>query len=260
LIGRSNWLVLATTICLLCCGCQTQRTEHVQAFQRALDRFDAAKTPQDYLQCAAIYQEIIDSGTVSGAVYFNQGNAFAKANQKGRAIASYRQALKYRPNDRYLKTSLKNIAGDAIERKPLIEHLCFWQNWISYPLKFQLAFGFLLITLVAALLRTYWALLKDADQFLWLRKVAMVSGALAIVALGSVAYDWYRFDYLERGVIVQNNVVARKGNSSTYEPAFQTPLEETTEFIVEETRNEWALIRLENGHTGWVPLTSIVVY
>jgi hypothetical protein len=258
LIGRSIPTIVVLTICLLCGGCQPS-DEHVRSFQRALDDFDAAQSSDDFLQCAALYQEIIDSGTISGAILFNQGNAFAKANQKGHAIACYRQAQKYRPSDPYLTASLKNIARQPADNKPIIEYVLFWQDSISYPLKYRLTFFCLVGTVVLALLKTYRALLNSDTENHWPRNIAILFGILTFVSAGSLTYDWYRFDFVRHGVVLES-VEARKGNSATYEPAFQSPLEETTEFSVDEIRNEWALIRLHDGNTGWVPAKSIVVY
>ena len=85
-------------------------------------------------------QEILDRGLLSGAVLYNQGNAFMRAGQRGRAIAAYRQARRYLGPIR----SWRPIWPTPWEisparRRPLVEHLLFWQDWISYPAKFQLS-------------------------------------------------------------------------------------------------------------------------
>ncbi|MEX0818167.1 MAG: hypothetical protein WD070_01200, partial [Pirellulaceae bacterium] len=48
-------------------------------FQAAQERFEQASDPAQFLQAAATYQEILDTGVVSGAVLYNQGNAFMRA-------------------------------------------------------------------------------------------------------------------------------------------------------------------------------------
>ena len=58
----------------------------------------------------------------------------------------------------------------------------------------------------------------------------------------------------------EKEVVARKGNSDTYQPAFTQPLTEGTEFELVEQRGSWMLIRLASGEDAWVPVVSGEVY
>ena len=82
-----------------------------QTFQAAQQAFDKAQTPDDFLRAASLYQEILDAGLVSGAVLYNQGNAFLRGGHRGRAIACYRQAQRYRPRDPWLDHNLRCALG-----------------------------------------------------------------------------------------------------------------------------------------------------
>ena len=77
--------------------------------------------------------------------------------------------------------------------------------------------------------------------------------ALTVILAASAVYDWYRFERTEHGVVVQPEVVARKGNAESYDPAFTEPLKEGTEFRVLERRGTWLQIQLPGGIAGWVP-------
>ena len=237
-------------------GCrETLDPAHYGKFQSAQQAFDAAKTPDDFRHAAALYQEILDQGLVSGVVLYNQGNAFMRANMRGHAVASYRRAQRYRPNDPYLEANLANAKGSGsdAERKPLIEYVLFWQDWVSFPAKFRLSSLFALGTLAIAVFGVWWG------KRVFVRFSAMallVTIALAI----SATYDWYRFLHLKHGALVANAVVARKGNAESYEPAFTAKLDEGTEFRVVEGRGGWILIRLAGDQEGWIPLADAVVY
>ena len=112
-------------------------------FQEAEKTFAAAKSPDEFLKAAAMDQEILDRGQISGAVLYNQGNAFMQAAQRGRAIAAYRRARRYLGPDPLLEANLSYALGNqpAVRRRPLVEYLLFWQDWLSYPDKFYLAAG-----------------------------------------------------------------------------------------------------------------------
>jgi uncharacterized protein YgiM (DUF1202 family) len=76
----------------------------------------------------------------------------------------------------------------------------------------------------------------------------------------SAAYDWYRYDYTTCGVVVQDQTVARKGNSESYETAFTEPLVEGTTFKVVQRRGDWILIRLPGGEEAWIEKENAAVY
>ena len=86
--------------------------EAAHAFQQAQTAFDQAASPEDFLKVAGMYQSILDRGLVSGAVLYNQGNAMMRAGERGRAIAAYREATRYRPTDPYLQANLRYALGD----------------------------------------------------------------------------------------------------------------------------------------------------
>ncbi len=77
--------------------------------------FDAANKLYEegkYADAANAYDKLLTNGTVSEAIYFNRGNAWFKAGQVGRAIASYRQARLLAPRDSALRANLQ-LGEDA---------------------------------------------------------------------------------------------------------------------------------------------------
>jgi tetratricopeptide (TPR) repeat protein len=227
-----------------------------QKFQAAQQAFDKAQAPEDFLQAASLYQEIRDAGLVSGAVLYNQGNAFMRAGQRGRAIACYRQAQRYRPRDPYLDHNLRYALGaNAAEpKRAVFDYLLFWQNWLSYGGKFRLLGSAALVAFASAIAAVF---LPHRRRWLPLLGVGV---AFTLICGLSAAYDWYRFDVLQHGVLTADGVIARKGNAESYEPAFTQPLSEGTEFQVLERRAAWLLIRLPGAKEGWVPAERTVVY
>lgn len=248
------WLAASWTLA----GCtRPPNPQLALKFQAAQKAFDQAKSPDDYLRVAGLYQEIRNAGVVSGALLYNQGNAFMRAGQRGRAIACYRQAKRYRPRDPYLDANLRYALGSDTLPGPnrsVLDYLLFWQNWISYPAKFHLvaAGGSLAFALGVAGL--YFAPRRLFHRAAWATLL------VTLVLLFSAAYDWYRFERIEHGVVIRQEVIARKGNAESYEPAFTQPLSEGTEFQVVERRGRWLLIRLPGAQEGWVTQTDVVTF
>jgi hypothetical protein len=242
---------------LLPAGCgRSADGELLRKFQAAQEAFDKASRPEEFLKVAAMYQEIVDSGVVSGTVFYNQGNALVRARQPGRAIAAYRQAQRYRPRDPDLEANLHSAQGadaPAAARRPLIETLLFWQNWLSYPEKFYAA------ATVAALAFMLGLAALATRHRLW-RRLSLAALVLTGVVCLSAAYDWYRFDCVVHGVIARPKVIARKGNAASYEPAFTEPLAEGTEFRLHEQRADWLLVELAGGEEGWIEQDAAALY
>jgi hypothetical protein len=230
--------------------------EVARIFQDAQQTFDRADRPEAFLKAAAFYQQILDRGVASGAVLYNQGNAYMQAGQRGRAIAAYRQAQRYRPRDPYLEANLRYAMGPeppVAQRRPIVQYVFFWQDWLSYAEKFYLVGASALIAFGLGLVAVYtrrerWTL------------VALGSVVLTLILGLSAGYDWWRFDAMEHGVVVRAKIVARKGNGESYQPAFTAPLAEGTEFIVTDRRPGWVLARLGAGQEGWIAEDAAVVY
>lgn len=255
---RRFYSVTAAIVLLAGCGDGVD-LETARQFQTAEETFRQAQSPDDYLRAAALYQQILDAGTVSGVVLYNQGNAFVRAGEHGRAIACYRQAQRYRPRDPYLAANLSHALAQAGQstaprNRPLAEMILFWQDWWGYDEKFHLVTWAAGITLALGILGQLLS-----RQRLWNRLALaglVLTGLLAI----SAGYDWYRFESIQRGVVVADEIVARKGDSDNYDPAFNEPLGEGTEFTVQEERGGWLFVRIAGAGEGWIPQTAAVSY
>jgi tetratricopeptide (TPR) repeat protein len=241
---------------LLLSGCnRAVDLDLAKKFQAAQQAFEEAQKTEDFAKVAALDQEILDRGGVSGAVLYNQGNAWMRAGQPGRAVAAYRQAQRYLPRNRYLEENLRSALGrDApATRRPVIETILFWQNWLSYPEKFSLAAAAAMATFVVAA-----AGLFAARRVL--RRIVWAGLLLTVVLAFSAGYDWHRFDGVRHGVVTQPETIARKGNAASYAPAFNGTLREATEFELVEARGDWLLIRLPGDGEGWIEEKAAVTY
>ena len=166
--------------------------ETATALGKAQEAFDQAGSPEEFLKVAAMYQAARARGVVSGAALYNQGNALMKANQRGRAIAAYREAARYRPTDPYLKANLDYALGaeaDSTARRPLLGYIFFWQDWVGYRAKFFMAAAAAIVTFMLGLV----ALFLRSRLF---RHLATAGVVVTLLLSFSAGYDWYRFDYL----------------------------------------------------------------
>ena len=252
----SLWVVsLVVTMAMSGCG-RSADTATLDRFQAAETEFAKAANEDQFQSAAQLYQQVTDSGFVSGRSLYNQGNAYMKSDQRGRAIASYRLALRHLPREPKLVANLESALGKPLDQSTdriLLDYVFVWQRWLSYREKFQLT-TFLLVTTLALLWYSHW----HAHAAI-LRRAGIVSGVLCLIFAVSSALDWYRYEVQQRGVLVEQ-MTPRKGNSENYAPAFTKSLAEGTEFVVLERRGDWLRGTFGDNAEGWVPVDSAVVY
>jgi len=219
--------------------------EHLQTFHNAQSAFDAG----DYRQSAILYEQFIEHGFRSGTVYYNLGNAWARADEPARAVVAYYLAKRYIPNDPHLNANLRTVLTDNGGTPPaehsLAATLFFWQNWLGYDTKIWSSIVLTTLTLFGGILCLFW-------HPKWLKRSSLGLLILTAVALLSVGYDWYRFDRTDR-IVVVSSVVPLKGNSERYEPAFVSPIPFGTLAVVLDERGGWYSLRFPNGQQGWLP-------
>jgi tetratricopeptide (TPR) repeat protein len=220
-----------------------------RAFIRALEVFDAAKTPQDYRESASLLESILADGFRNGAVYYNLGNAYYRAGEFGRAIAAYRKAKPYRARDPYLEANLQqalSVAPGRLPQPPLPwwRHVLFWSGWLSFPDKVYLSFaGFVLAAAgfcTAALLR--WT------RLYWLCGALVIIAAVVGLDAGLAYTD---ITWSHHGVVT-TETIARKGIGKDYEPAFDQPLKDGAEFTVLSENGDWIFAHFEGIGDGWL--------
>ena len=245
---------LLATCVIMGCG-SSPDLDTSRKFQQAEEAFEKAVQPDEFVRVAAMYQEILDDGFVSGSVLYNQGNAWMQAQQKGQAIACYRQAQQHLPRDPYLAANLSQALKTQPQAKqPLLNYVFFWQQSLSYREKGLLATGLLAVVLLLFLTAGATRSSRLASRLGWVAVVAFV------LMVGSLARDWYNFEWTSHGVITVAECTARKGGSQTYEPAFTQPLTEGTEFSVIQEQNDWLNIQIADSGEAWISRTECVTY
>lgn len=226
-------------------------------FQEAQERFNAATTHEEFLQAANLYEQILEAGVVNGAVLYNLGNTYMFADERGRAIAAYRQAQRYRPRDPFLESNLAFALGEEAlpdDNRSIIDHVLFWKDLLSYPEKFHLTLAAGGFSLFLALIALY-----ARNRKVW-KRLALFALLVTVLLAVSAGFDVYRYEFIQHGAVTGQDVVARKGNAETWEPAFTEALPQGTEFRVRDQRSSWLLIRLDTGLEGWIPGSEAIVY
>ncbi|MEA2084796.1 MAG: hypothetical protein U9O82_11310 [Thermodesulfobacteriota bacterium] len=201
------------------------------------------------------YERLIRSGVGNGKIFYNIGNIYFRLGDIGRAIVNYRRAEIYAPDDRNLKQNLSYALSrrqDRIEEKQkekLLKTFFFWHYDLSPKIRsilftvFYTGFWtFAVVILFKQNPATKWGLGITLTFFL------LFMGSLGVERFGSSENAY--------GVLVDREVVARKGDSTSYQPSFEEPLHAGVDFRLLDSRGQWLHIELMDGRTCWVPAGS----
>lgn len=224
----------------------------------ATTRFDEANLAyetEEFEKATQIYHSLIEDGRRSAALYFNLGNAHFQAGATGKAIASYKRALRLQPKHRDSRTNLRialaNL-GDAegADRTPPTHHSFLLQATLN-----QWTWGFTwpFLALCASLLLHAFApnLRKRLGGLIGpLAALSLTTGIL----LGFANAEWDR----EWGVVHSTQTAARFGPLSESQMAFQ--LFEAAEVEILDRKDGWVRVITERNESGWAPASSIEIY
>jgi tetratricopeptide (TPR) repeat protein len=259
-------MVLTGVVTNLAYGAELTRTETLDLFHQAKELFrqadqTAASNPEIaeslYRQAAMRYESIVTKGRIeNGKLFYNIGNVYFRLKDIGRAILNYRRARDYIPDDPNLRQNLtyvRNFRKDKIDEKQetkVIKTLFFWHYDLSTRSK---------IILFSIFFSAIWLL---ASIRLFFKHSILGWGLFAVFLLslmigGSLVAETILLYREIPGVILDSEVIARKGNSQNYAPSFTEPLHAGTEFNLLEKRDNWFYIELPDSRTCWVPAKSV---
>lgn len=205
------------------------------------------------------YKKIVNQGNIeNGKLYYNIGNIYFKTQDIGRAILNYLKAEQYIGNDINLQRNLefaRNVRKDRIEVKQetkILKTLFFWHYDLSSKTRL------ILFTIAFCLLWFFAAarIFLKKPVLKWMIGTALF---LSLLFAGSLGIEYLNLKQSIPGVIINEEVVARKGNSISYEPSFKKPLHAGTEFTLVENRGTWVQVKLQDGRTCWLPKSAIAL-
>jgi tetratricopeptide (TPR) repeat protein len=229
--------------------------EGESSFRQAneLPATDPARAKELFEKAAMVFEAIHREGGIdNGRLFYNIGNIHFRLGDTGRAILYYRKAERFIPNDINLQQNLNYARSrclDKIEVKPqtqVFRTVFFWHYDLSGPTRSWLFAGFFgLLWVVAGI----YLLTRRS----WLRYVVIGSALMSLLLGGSMGIEAYEESNVRSGVVLEHEVVGRKGDSTTFEPTFKEPLHMGAEFKLVEERKGWLHIELADGRRCWIP-------
>ena len=245
-------------------GAPLDRTEIIDLFSQGKELFRQANQTRDPQQASELYgkavlrfERIVREGEIqNGKLFYNIGNAYFRMDDLGRAILNYRRAEQFIPNDVNLNQNLayaRQRRVDNFEEPPekrVLKTLFFWHHDLSARAR-SILFGAAFVLLWVALATR---LFFRRPFLIWIVSLSALTAALF---LSSLLVEMVSTGSNPSGVILAEEVIARKGDSQTYEPSFKEPLHRGTEFLLIENRTDWLYVELPDGRRCWLPAEAV---
>lgn len=204
-----------------------------------------------FSEAASAYENLLQSGSVSSALYFNLGNAFFKSGQLGRAVAAYRSASRISPRDPELRANLQFVRGQ-VQGPTLTQGSA--QRWLAslsvneWAKLAAIIFWLWVGLMVSVQLRPAWK--RPLRNLLWL-------GGLATLMLGACVGLAWASDSTPGAIVIAHDAVIHNG------PLEEAPgsitVHDGAEVSVLDTKNDWLEIRLDGDRTGWLKRDQVVL-
>ena len=230
--------------------------EAEQLFQEGNAQYAAGNQEawESWSKAARRYERLRQDGNIhNGALYYNLGNIYFRLGDLGRAVLNYRRAQQLMPNDINLHQNLTFVKSRCrhqiaeTEQTKILKTVFFWHHDLPSAWReklFFLAFAAIWILAGSKLWRPGRA---------WSTWGVVMATIMTMVMAASLALDEWNLRQNPPGVIVSDEVTARKGDSESYEPSFTEPLHAGTEFILKNKRQHWLEITLPDKQTCWIP-------
>jgi tetratricopeptide (TPR) repeat protein len=248
------------------------REQILDLFVKAKDFFNQANAQYQtdpaaahtlYLKAALYFERIVQAGQIrNGKLFYNIGNCYYRVDDLGRAILNYRRAeqlIAQDPNvvqnlDFARKKRIDNVEPSTQSR--ILNILFFWHYDIP-PLARLIIFSvcFVMLWLLAGIRLIFSR--SGLNRSSGLKWGMFMAGLVSILMFGSLLVQLVDTAQHQPGVVLSAEVVARKGNSETYQPSFQEPLHAGTEFELLEARGDWLQVRLLDGRTCWLAAADV---
>ncbi len=206
-----------------------------------------------YREALATYQQLIDQGYQSAAIYFNMGNASYKNDDIASAVLYYEKAHKLAPGDDDINYNLKYVnlkTTDKIEEVPEFFLTRWWHDFIlGFSTQALAIWSIVFVLLGSVVLALYFFAgsvgIKKVSFYFSI--ICFFAGVLAVFTAGrQLSY----FETHHEAVVFSPSVNVKSSPAERSNTLFV--IHDGAKVDVLGHSNGWTKISLANGNEGWL--------
>ncbi len=240
---------------------------HQQALQLSID--SPAQANIAHSNIAAKLESLLDYENInSAALMYNIGSSWFHSDRYGKSILWLRRAQALNPDDELIRHNLSQARDQRLDDLPQyfaptwlsnLHQLAASSLWQGICVLSYFGFWYVLYRRVINTVSTGKTLTKQPqDKALKItsqtadKQLLLASVFLVIVSASQVMHYGYSLPESD-GVITSIEVTSRKGPGLIFAPAFTTPLNQGTEFILLSQDGNWSQVQLSDESIVWLP-------
>lgn len=205
----------------------------------------------NYDSAVACYKKVADNGIENSSVYYNLANAYFRQNKLGYAILYYEKAKLISPDDEDIASNLKYVRASIVDKitEPevgfFVKVLSGLQDLLSLKLSTivtSILFFLICLTIILAIFSRYNGRIIAVYILVILSLIFVISGT-------SLAYKIYQYENVKYAVVLSPvvDIVNEPDGLSTL-----FTVHEGSKFLIRKRLNNWLLVSLPNGMSGWI--------
>ncbi|MBZ9730275.1 tetratricopeptide repeat protein [Salegentibacter sp. JZCK2] len=212
----------------------------------------------DFETAIAKYEEILDNGETSAAVYYNLGNAHYKLNNVAPSIYYYEKALQLNPTDEDVQNNIEFARSMTIDEIPVNEETGFQKSVNQFISTFTYntwAYLSIALSIIFVILFLFYYFSRKP-----IIKRSLFGAAVFVFLLGGIsvffAFHQQEIQFNNQfAIIFADEAEVKNEPSQRGDAAFN--LHEGTKARVLEDYQGWVKIELSNGTQGWIKNENI---
>lgn len=249
---RKVVLVVLISISILLVAAQSKSQDLSELFQQGNQYYDQG----EFGKAIESYQKIIQGGFSNSHVYYNLGNAYFRNQELGNAILNYRRAERLDPRDEDIKANIEYVKLYTLDKIEAQNVHLFSTVLKSILNSATLNEWTLLVSGIYFLGMILGIILVFLDRLLRPLLIILIILIIVLILSGSLLYAKIRTEaIIQRGVVIAEETDVRSGPGDDY--TLQFTAHEGLEFQIKEQQEDWCLIVLPNGVTGWLERNTI---
>ncbi|MDT0676427.1 SH3 domain-containing protein [Autumnicola musiva] len=223
-------------------------------FQEANEAYSAG----NYEEAITKYDQILESGEASAALYYNLGNAHYKLNNVAESIYNFEKALLRDPGDEDIRNNIEFARNMAIDDIQEVEQTGFSQSMDNLISTFTANSWAIIAIICCALFAAFFLAYYYIQKPLVKRIFFGISILMVFCGFLSIYFAYSQEEIMENNqfaIVFSEEAQVRNEPSLRGDGAFL--LHEGTKARVIEDYQEWVKIELANGNQGWINKKSI---
>jgi len=247
---KAKFLLIFLFICLVSRAKEERYATH---FKLGNEAYEAGS----YDSALNHYSTILKNGVGNLELYYNLGNTYYKIGDNTSAILYYEKALKLAPDDKDTKHNLEVLNASISDKITPVEDVFFRRWWINLVKSMSVdswAWIFIICLSCSCFLIGLFMIGKNTGirQFGFIGSLCL--GIITLVVLGITFESKTQHD--RQFAIIFRSTLQVKSEPSQ-KSTVQFVLHEGLKVETINERDDWTLIELSDGMSGWVPSLSI---